>query len=448
MAYRERNPFYDWSIQFHRLGVTVCPKDGLVPLIKKHFKIDFSNLSFVDDLIKQTFLAFWDVSKFEQHGLKRVSDKIIQGKNKISITRTVHPLPELTIHEIDGWLSLDHLNSIFVRSFTSTPGVHNKNPFVAAFKRANALNAEEGTAFSIPDFTILPALYERFGVKSFEELELSEGEMESLAGFCKGTKYNDIWETTDSDGKVVRALEVVSPVRQGGNTLMILTDAPLSAFMRKLESLLENHKNPVGFKGGADVFQQIADGTIRGKKLGRLCIADKEMLRRCETDNYRVFRIALKREFGIEWEPHLYGYKNARDLYGRMHSGYFYYIPGARGAVRIFEGGPPPKGAVVVIPNATDPQTDQYPPNQDGSFWYNPARPEFSFFLRYVDGHLFGAGTLLEALGGSAERFIDEMEEMASTRHGHGAYTSPTLEAAFPDEGISNFQLLTAVTRG
>ena len=424
MAHRAGNPFYDWVTLLHRAGESVVPNDGLVPLIKKHFKIHSSDMSLVDDLVKQAFLAFWDVAKFKQHGLKRVGDNIVQGKDKVPITRTVNLLPGFTIHEIDGWLSLEHLNSMFVRTFTSMPRSHNKNPFVAAFKRANALNAEKGIAFSIPDFTILPALYQRFGVKTFDELELSEGEMQSLAEYCRGTEYNDIWETTDTDGRIVRALEVVSPERQGRNTLMVFTDAPLSAFMRKLESMLENHKNPQGFQGGADVFQRITDGTIRGKHLGQLCISDKEMLRRCTTDNYRVFRLALKREFGIVWEAGLYGYKNPRELYGRMHTGFF-YKPFGQPPELIVNGEFDPKSqGTLVVPGPTDPP---FARSKFIVFCSNAILPDLSFvytYTRYEDVRLIGAGNLIETIfeahpedpEGSLNKFIARLTLWASER--------------------------------
>lgn len=420
-----QNPFSIWVRKADRAGVYCAPDDEIVPLILEHFKIDLVVMSFVDDMVRQTFVAFWDVAKFEQHGLKRVGDNIVQGKTKVPITLTDTSSPTITIHEIDGWLSLEHLNSILTRSIRSSPARHNKNPFVAAFKRANALEAAKDVAFSIPDLTILPALYKSFGVESFDELELSEGEMQSLAESCKRTIYNDIWETTDTNGKIIRALEVVSPMRQGRNTLMVFTDAPLSGFMRKLESLMENHKNPQGFQGGADIFQRIADGQIRGKELGQLCIANKEMLNRCTSDNYRIFRLALKREFGITWTPNLYGYKNPRDLYGRMHTAFFYR--GFETPPELIRNGIVKRepGDVLVVPGPNDPP---FRGAKHLVFCFNAVQPDLSFvfhYIRYQDVMLIGAGKLIEAIlaahperhpEGALNNFIKRLTDWASGR--------------------------------
>jgi hypothetical protein len=77
-----------------------------------------------------------------------------------------------------------------------------------------------------------------------------------------------------------------------------------------------------------DVFSRITSGTLYGKDLIRLCNTDREMNRKCNADDYAIFRRALFTEFGFEWETTnglgLYGFQNPRELYKQMHTGFFY----------------------------------------------------------------------------------------------------------------------------
>jgi hypothetical protein len=142
-------------------------------------------------------------------------------------------------------------------------------------------------------------------------------------------------------------------------------------------------------------------------------------------------------------EAGMYGYKNPRDLYGRMHSGYFYCNPEKNRAGYIPNGAPAPKGSILVIPNSTDPSTSDIRNLQEYVLLYNKASPSFSFVVNYANGQMFGAGVLIESLGDSAQQFVDEVENAAGDfENADGEiFISQVVNAAFGDEAMAMFEI-------
>ena len=451
---RNANPFrLDW-IKREKRGEYCVPSDSLVPMILKHFGIraDMTmSVKVVERIVRAAFVAFWDVSKFEQHGIKMVGKKIIYGDASIDIVRTRRDTGCI-VHEIDGWLSTEGLNSIFIRAAKTSANTYDTNPFLKATGKADILSNYKRNVLTLPDSTILPALYASLGVQNFNELNLSHGELEQLVKLGIGTKYNDIWETTDYDGTIIHALEVADTAPLYMNPTIVFVDTVPLNFRKQLEVILETRKNPQGFIGvKADLFQQITKGEIRGKHLGQLCISNKELLARCTADNYRIFRDALEREFEIKWPKKLgpdgtglYGYTNPRSLYGQLYTAYVYvyFQDITRGYV--ISGSKPTEPGFLIVPGPGDPKLERS--GGEMAFILNVPRPDqFSFILVVKTGKLIGAKRLLDYLTNvdpkAVNEFIQEVIAWYPIANEHGHYTldSEVIAKYFPGKRVGRF---------
>ena len=440
----DANPFLlIWIERLAPNGYYCCPSNEIAQLVIKHFKTTSKDIrTRPSDILIRAFIAFWDIGKAPQHLLYPSPKSIVISDVKVDIIRTYTSSKgdRPKISELDGWLSLEHLNTCLSRDlhgYFNTPAT---NPFFGAYKKLGHLRARR--TYTFPDLETLPDLYRSLGILSQEELKLGTGDLMALSEFCEEVKFDDILQTSGG----IHAVETQDywgvNMRMPTGTRLIFTNKPIANFAKQLATILANRKNPQGFKGGADVFSKITSGEIRGKQLGQLCMSNKELLRLCTNDDFAIFRRALRREFGIVWEAGLYGYKNARDLYGRMHTGYFFLNPEKNRAGFKFGGSQAPKDSVLVVPNATDP-SDNIIETQDYLLFYNRASPSFSFVGRMTDGQLFGAGVLIESLGDAGQQFVDEAEsEIKGTEQVAGeVFISQVVNATFGDEAMALFEI-------
>uniref|UniRef100_A0A6C0CIJ8 Uncharacterized protein n=1 Tax=viral metagenome TaxID=1070528 RepID=A0A6C0CIJ8_9ZZZZ len=442
------NPFLSTWLPMAGPGDYFCPSDAAVTKVVKYFNTTNRHLrTKVSKTLILAFASLWDDQKKAQHGLKSMATGVIDGNLKIKVLR-VFSSAEITVHEVNAFISRPHLNMCLERDLRGSFNKPDTNPFYGAFKRSKMLL--QGRIYTFPDVTTLQDLYESLGIKSYADLNLSEGDLISLEEFCTGIKFNDILETSDGIHAIdVKVDEEGVPTELREPTI-IFTDAPLANFTKQLGKILENRKNPQGFEVDAGVFEQITNGQIHGKQLGQLCISSKALLQRCQADNYGVFRRALQREFRVTWKPHLYGYRNARDLYARMHTGYFYYdvnyvlLRHRRQYVLELFANPPLEGAVLVVPNATDPVLNPNDQANDYVFMYNHKNTSFSFVVRLADLRPFGIGLLYDSLGDAGPAFIDELEaNFWRVWESDGfSYVSAVMETAFDDRGIATFEMI------
>ena len=465
---KSENAFASWFE--HEEGTFFIPDDSLCPGIAKHFGVKVENFRDVAWYMKNAFLAFWSESQMEEHGLKIVTSKPTRNKEYIEIVEpdgnvirlaAGKPVSNsggwLKLRSVDGWLSKPHLNIMLergLRIFNSkgTPNTVPMNPFGILTKLRGRRYISR---FVLPDATILPQLYADLGVKSFEDFEFSQGELESLYELCiadnneveesdtgpESNFFDVLWESELPDGSICSALEIV---QDWDGVFVVFVDTVLPHFRKRLAVIAETHRNAQGMNVSKDVFSRITSGTLY-EDLIRLCNTDREMNRKCNADDYAIFRRALFTEFGFKWEttneplsptkrtPGLYGFQNPRELYKQMHTGFFYihyvedelypsYIKDNWTLYEPGEGEADPRN-LFIVPGPSDPPLPKPRPNPANTsdfgqliIMINDSDPHsYSFVFDPETGDLFGAGELMDVLAeksrSTPQDFADELNK-------------------------------------
>jgi len=179
-------------------------------------------------------------------------------------------------------------------------------------------------AICIPDNSVLEAIYEVFGVKDYEELFPSFKDFMDIA--APNLERTMMWK-----GKIpeqIHGITVISSVNMPKSpTIIIYLEGMILS--PKTKDIIVGRLQRRGAKGdeyakmSKDVFRSMVfSGKIKGKDLISLCSVEREIRRKCNADNYFMFRELMKREYGFETYQDL----NPRETYLLMNVPYLLLV--------------------------------------------------------------------------------------------------------------------------
>lgn len=179
----------------------------------------------------------------------------------------------------------------------------------------------------IPDVSVLPTLYEVFGVTSFEEIfpngkrDLDKVLPKMIFSWhnSKSVKNNEIEEigilneesfSTKNNKTTIYYIEGMLQDDESAKYLDQVIFSEIKGTKANFTNLPSN------------VLQlMIETGKIIGKDLTSICATNQNMLNFCSKNNYEIFRVRLLKEYGVRYDESWYRNKYSPiELYKKYHT--------------------------------------------------------------------------------------------------------------------------------
>jgi len=314
----DHNPFLFWIRSFaknnaDKSNIFYIPSNSILNNLYKWLNVNADQLVALSHLqIAEAYCYFWDSDHFDEFGIKllETNDKqyLLFEDVKIPILDKIVYV-DLNVTFVGGFLSLPHLTNILKKFHTNVrPFPIQKNPFL------------KFNAIFYPDISIVESIFKRFNVKNIGELLPYSNDYNSIF-IDQKVDIDKVFRQRFSNGELIGIMDFTNNGGLRTYSKYFLEKLP-DVVMNRLEQLI---KNKSGAKGDIltiprDVLSIIISGKLKGKDLISLCDSNSKISQKCNSDNQLIFRQALKREFNITFQPGLFDFESARDLYNQVYN--------------------------------------------------------------------------------------------------------------------------------
>lgn len=179
----------------------------------------------------------------------------------------------------------------------------------------------------IPEESVLPYLYETFGVTSFEEM-FPNGKRDLDRVLPKMIfSWHNLKYVKNNEIEEISILNEESFSTKNNKTTIYYIEGMLQDVesAKYLDQIIfsQNKSDKANFTNlPSDVLQlMIETGKIIGKDLTSICATNKNMLHFCSKNNYEIFRVRLLKEYGVKYDESWYRNKYSPvELYKKYHT--------------------------------------------------------------------------------------------------------------------------------
>lgn len=342
MQREEENPFLAWVDSqkelFEPEDVVYIPNEKAVEFILKKSGVKPSDFNRKLDVqpsnsffrssekpelkiylsIQRAFMGLWKKKEWAAYDEETSTVEIFIYKSYKSYKVTGSTKRKgILVRFINGWVGTPSLGKFLVR-FLKGDGGNSENPF-------NVFVGKNRYRTYLPDITYLPELYKQLGVEKFEDIPISgpiEWENFSPKHIDDGNVEVHFYTTSEH-------IDVLW--REKDERIIYLNGLP-KALIDKLKALIIQKKRIIPpTEWEKDPFQAIVEGNLVGKDLIALCNTSKAINAKCNANDQELFKIALRKEFGMNWSENTHDFPTPRELYKQMHTYFDYILPIKRG---------------------------------------------------------------------------------------------------------------------